>query len=878
MQLNKKLSFLIPVLFFAACTKKVENKLLLDHWSVREKEVSIVERKLAAAGDAECMIDTFTEETLKAEIASIEEKYKKEQKLEGSFEHLDFRDLPVTQAKYLKSYGKSLGDLTGTVKFDFSSCSNVPCILNKIYGQDSGVEGYAIYLWYLKTGHSLGVDNFVPGQKSSLAGQYQGKKISFQDYLFSRNELYGFWRLSHMLNSSYKNLPFLKEIQRVPKGNRIEGEASLTCGLASFTWLIGVNDSIVGNHGGSIILSDSCLEFGYNNNMDGGFFYEAVTHEIAHEVDYHVGYSQGKRNVSTEKEWMDLSGWQLKEERVVEGTQTTLKREYSIQKGFTQFVSSYAQNNPAETFADTLSMYIHNGDHTKKSIPKQLFDIIKKDYYVQQEYTLDENVARIVQRNYSRYVKDILDLTVSCMEPSSDSKSVYFSGVSFKEKIPPLMLSCMGAMAESLEKSVFAHIKMTEPEGCNISKIELNGAKKLQESWRKLVASQIDDAFGKMKNDSQYLARIKEFYEKLSQDQGPQRAYVTCYGEADEKSCYSEKLKEMAELRVSSLGASPAQQDEMIRLYIDSFEFQAVQGQVRLYYQNFIKGQSAVISESSESIWKQCLQVKADNKEAPTGTLFNVGSDYMVSSLYNCLNHGLPDAVKNLVRKLEIDGRNVRDGKEELIFGHELMPIVVSELKDYLARDKGLEADRIKDYETKNKQSLKDEVLSGFNWATNYVDNQKIIDDCKATVLGQMTIDLYFHQKREAFSSSLDEICAPVPKSQEFSKYLDSIRGELEGKSFKTLEGYTLEAAGVVAKECVVKFPVDTALNRVKFKEQRENCLKTQWPTIEKNALGRLQAEPLVIKFQIDTSGYAKRLKDRARVLQLKTIKEYFDR
>lgn len=867
MQLNKKLSFLIPILVFAACTKKVENKLLLDHWSVKEKEVSIVERKLAAAGDAECMIDTFNEETLKAEIASIEEKYKKEQKLEGSFEHLDFKDLPVTQAKYLKSYGKSLGDLSGAVKFDFSTCSSVPCILNKIYGQDSGVEGYAIYLWYLKTGYTLSVDNFVYDQNSTVAGVYGGKNYSFKDYLYSKDELYSFWRMSHMLSSHYKTLSNLKEVQRLPRGASFEKSSAATCGLA---W-----------SSGWVQLSDSCLTHGYNNK-DSGFIYEAVTHELAHQIDYHEGrdpsrsWDVGYR--SKKADWLNASGWTEREERTGEGNLARITRVYSIKPGFSQFVSSYAQTSPAENFADTLSMYVHNGDHTKKSIPAELFDIVKKGYYAQEEYTLDENVNRIVQRNYSRYVKDILDLTVSCLEPGTDSKSAYFSGVSFKEKIPPLMLNCMGTMAESLEKTVFGHIKMTEPEGCNISKIKINGAKKLQESWRKLVASQIDDAFGKMKNDSQYLARIKEFYEKLAQDQGPQRVYVSCYGETDEKSCFAEKIQEMAELKVSSLGATAAQQDEMIRLYIDSFQFQAVQGQVRLYYQNFIKGQSAIITENSESIWKQCLQVKADNKEPPTGTLFNIGTDYMVSSLYNCLNYGLPDAVKNLVRKLEIDGRNVKDGKEELILIHQIMPIVVSELKDYFARDKGVEADRIKDYESTHKQNLKDKVLGGFDWATNYVDNKKIIDDCKAAVLSNINIDLYFHQKKEAFSSSLDEICAPVPKSQEFSKYLESIRGELEGKSFKTLEEYTLEAASTVAKECVAKFPVDTALNRVKFKEQRENCLKTQWPTIEKNALGRLQAEPLVIKFQIDTSGYAKRLKDRTRVLQLKTIKEFFDR
>ena len=436
----------------------------------------------------------------------------------------------------------------------------------------------------------------------------------------------------------------------------------------------------------------------------------------------------------------------------------------------------------------------------------------------------------------------------------------------------------MGVMAESLEKTVVAYVKMTEPEGCNISKVKLNGARKFQDAWKKVVADQIDDAFGKMKNDSEYLARIKEFYEKVSNDSDPQKVYVSCFGESDEKSCYSSRLRDLAERKVSSLKPNQAQADEMISLYIDSFSFQSVQEQVGSYYQNFLKGQSAVISDSSSTIWNQCLQLKPDDKEQPTGTLFNIGSSFMVSSMYNCINYGLPDLVKNTVRGLEINGKRVQDGKEELILSSLVLPMVVSELQGLYTEAIKLEKEKIDEYQKSNRDSLASSIKGDFSWATNYVDNQKIINDCKANLLKSISIDLYFHKKSESMDGMLSEICNPIPKGAEFNKYLDSIRGELEGKSYQTLEGYVLEAAAVVAKECVVKYPTDTALNRVKFRDQREDCLKSQWASIEKGAIGRLNSEALVIKFKIDTSGYAAKLKTRARVLQLKTFKEYFEK
>lgn len=875
MQLNNKLILLAPILFLAACSKKVENKLLLDHWAKKENEISIVERKLAAAGDAECMMDTFTEETLKSEISLIEDKYKKEKKLEGKWEHLDFRDLPVTQAKYLQDYGKLLGDQTQELKFDFSSCSDVPCIINKVYGQDSGVEGYAVYLWYLKTGYFLSIDNnisIVDEYKNARGGTfykeresigvYFNKKYPFKDILFSKDELYAFWRISHMLPQSYLRISQLKQIQRIPRTMNIENSGSLTCGLA---W-----------SGGWIQLTDNCLTFGYNNK-DSGFLYEAVTHEMAHQIDYSQA-KMGESYRSREADWMSASGWEEKEDRVGDGPSASVIRTLSIKKGFTNFVSGYAQTSPAESFADTLSLYLHKGDHTKKSITSELYKLVQKGYYADNEHTLDENINRIIQKNYPRYLKDILDITVSCLEPSTDSRSNYFSGFTFQQSIPPLIQNCMGVGAELLEKTVFAHIKITEPEGCNIAKTKIDGTKKLQTAWRKVVADQIDDAFGKMKNDSEYLARIKQFYEKLAGDTEPQKVYVSCFGDLEEKSCYDQKLRELAEKKVATLKPNQAQADEMISLYIDSFTFQKVKDQVNSFYQNFLKGQTAVITESAELIWNQCLQVRPDDQESPTGTLFNIGSAYMVSSLYNCLNYGLPESIKNTVRSLEINGQRIQDGKEEQILSSLVLPIIIDELKIKFLDGTKQEQEKISDYQKTQKDHLAANMKSSFAWATNYVDNQKIINDCKNQVLKDISLDLYFHKKSEALDGMLNEICGPIPKSQEFGQYLNSIRGELEGKSYQTLEGYVLEAAAEKAKGCLIKFPADTALNRIKFRDQRESCLKNEWSEIEKNAIGRLNAEPLVIKFSIDTSGYATKLKSRARVLQLKTFKEYFEK
>ena len=871
MKNNKKLLFILPLLLLGACSKRSEPKLVFDKWSVKEKNPLIVERKLAAATDAECMYDTFTEDTLKAEIASIEQKYKGEKKLQGSYQHLDFADLPVMQGKYLQTYGKSLGDLSGEIKFDFKGCSDVPCIINKIYGQDGGVEGYAIYLWYLKMGHTLAVDNMVPEQASKTAGVYLGKKIRFEDYLFSKDELYGFWRLSHMLKSPFTNLPLIKEIQRIPKGLDIENSDPTTCGTAFSQWSSrGLEETI----SGSIVLNDGCLVLN-SSNKDSGHLYASVTHELSHLLDFKEGFEKKSfsRKRSYQPDWLNLSGWTFKEQREKDNTVT---RVYSIQTNFTKFVTSYAMGSPSETFAETLAYYLHQGDMTKGAILPELYDLVKKDYYSQEEYTLDENINHIVASNAKRFTKEVLDLSLSCLEPKSPT-STYFKGISFNEKIPPLMLSCMGALAESIEATMLAFAKIHDPNGCEITKIKINGNTKLKTAWKKYIASQIDDSFSKMKNDSQYLARIKQFYEKVSEDKTPPKLYVSCYGEENEKLCYEKKLKDHAEEKVSTLKTNQAQHDELINIYVDSFPFETVQSTVTQYYTNFSRGQVAVISETAEALWKGCLAVAPDDKEDITGTLFNVGTGYLVSSAYNCINYNLPSKVKDLIRGLEIDGQKVESGKEELILTNQLIPLLVIELRVHLSEAASTEKVKIDEYINSHRDDLKSRVRSDFKWATDYVDNDQIGKDCLSAALDQIEIELYFNKKKAVMDSLISEVCTDISKAPEFTKYLESIRGDLEAKSFQTLEDNVLEEGMKVGRACVQLYPINTAINKAKYRKEREDCLVKKWATIEAAGLKKLNSEPLVIKFKIDTSSYAEKVKKRSRVLQVKVIKALFD-
>src|SRR5690606_37859001 len=155
-------------------------------------------------------------------------------------------------AIFLKKYGNELGDLKHPESLNFSGCEDVPCIINRIYKKENHVAGYVHYIWFLKFKHLLAADNLVPSldkKKTLLPGIYNERHHNLDDYLYSDNELYALWRLSSMLNDHFYGLKDLNEVQRIPRGNHIEGKGESSCGLA-FTR---------GNIG-KILLTDGCLE------------------------------------------------------------------------------------------------------------------------------------------------------------------------------------------------------------------------------------------------------------------------------------------------------------------------------------------------------------------------------------------------------------------------------------------------------------------------------------------------------------------------------------------------------------------------------------------------------------------------------------------
>jgi hypothetical protein len=855
--MTKNNSFLFTALLLSVSCSERTPKTLISQFEIKNNSEKVLERALASSDGERCLQDIFTVETLKNEIQELETKYKTAPKRVGSWKHLDLSTLPVPQGNFLKTYGADLGDLNNPDLFDYSSCEDVPCIFNKIYGKENHVAGYVHYLWYLKFGNMLAADNKIPVQGSKNPGEYNKKIIPFEKYLLNDKELYAFWRLSLMLRSPHTTLSYLKEVQRIPRGEALEGYNSLTCGLAYSS--------------GWILLSDACLSV--NSNIDTGYFYQAVTHELTHHVDYEQGRGSRKHYRSHKEDYLEMAGFHLEEYVDDKGKP---QRKWAHKDGI-KLISDYAGTAPEENFAESISYFRVNGDETKKGLKKDHYDFISKEYYSNLHFESESLMKKWISQYQPLISQMAFSSVMDCSKEKSSPKSIYFKPTDFNLALPPQMLNCISEKALEISKEVKVKTKLYEPEGCNVHQSGSSG-----EIWdrvmREILVVVFDGFIKDLKSDSEYLKKLQKFYEELSDKSLAREAYIFCYEESEEPKCYTDLLKKKAAEKVMSLNLAFDQADELVEMYHSYHPYEVIKNELKKSYHTLIQSQLESVKKESLALWRSCEVIKHNDDESPSGTMFQVSDGYMISSFFNCLNSEIPETIKNVVRGVTIGGLKVQNAKEEVILYSEVKPVVISQLKEIYKNEREKEAKSASDLLLNDQGQLRSQIISSFDWVKNVVDNQAILSDCKKKAYELIKLRPLFHLPKTLFSDYLEKnSCLNISTSKEFSSWLDGTKGQFSEKISAGLDEKMLALGTIQAKACVKQFPVDSAVNKIRFRKEREACLINQWPELENNVLKDVLSDPLVIKFQVSQVELKSKLDISRRRLQLRLMKEYFN-
>lgn len=851
-------SILFSVLIAAVACNQKNPDTLMSKWEKKVEKETAVERALASAPEGQCLKDIFSVEVLKAEVKELERKFATAPKVSGTWKHIDLSTLPVPQANFLKTYGNQIGDQKDKDSIDYSSCSDVPCLYNKIYKKDDHVAGYVHYLWYLRFNNMLSADNLSPAQASKVAGEYNGKIHSLDKYLYNDNELYGMWRLSRMLKTPHTTLGYLKEVQRIPRGEGFEGkDMAGACGLAySQGW---------------ILLNDGCLTINYNKDL--GYLYQATAHELSHHVDFEAGRGSKEFYRSHKQDYLDLTGFYMNEYVDKDGKQV---RQWALKPG-SKLPTGYGGTAPQENFAEALAVFRTDGDLLKGNVTSDHFKFVSKNYYQDRSFEKAELIKAWIQKSTSETGKSVFKTVVDCSKDSSGPKSLYFKTTDFSNPVLPGMLNCFGNNAVQMSNDLKVQLALSEPEGCLVF-----NDPKAKTNWDLQIKEQLKEAFDKylseLQKDKEYLARIQQFYAQLSDKTIARNAYINCFAEPSEESCFNDEIAKGAFAKASELKLPAEQTQEMADMYVSYHSYQTIEQETKQLYQSFIASNMEIIRKEADNTWDGCLNIPQDDVNSPSGSLFTISDGYMISSMYNCLNANIPDAIKQSIRQFSVDGANLSNAKEELILSRNVQPELVKMLKAKYTSAREREVKDASDYMTGDQGEIRKKLLANFDWVKNVLDEGQIIQDCKKKGYEVVSFLPLYATKKDLFGNYLEtQSCVKINESQEYLQWLETSKETFNQKVAQGLDDKIVELGFARADVCLKQYPIDTTLNKIRFRKEREACLIDEWPKLENTVLSEAMADPMVQKFQMSQEVLRGKVEAGRRRLQVRILKEKFN-
>lgn len=620
------------------CSKQSSLKMhqsgLLRKWErtvLGKGELTLTTRTPAAAKSPVCLKDKDSISSLREEIQALETQVSGNP-IKGVWNHLNLLKLPRSQGIFLSRYVKWVQ----SQGYDYKNCSDLICILNNIYGSKTGEEGLLIYGWFLRMGSVISTANRVPLLPEGLVStevelettQFENK--TYRDYLFSRDELTGFWLLSKTLSPVYQDMGSLLSIHRMPSGTYYVKWPN-SCG---FSW----GGKTVGN----IWLLDKCLEMGDDPKRFSTFFYRGVPHELSHRLDSWLGTPQSE--LSQTDEWKSLSGWT--QEEVADPRSGKVTRRWRSDSSKDGFVRDYAASSPAEDWADTAAYFRYAPAWTLEVSPKKAAYLSKKIYGGR---TFDEGgifsfYLDSTRRELSQSLPSVLDECVAGVSPpdsqdSSDVRSLIQP--QFGLAVDPAVEDCLrGRIAQVLEAAL-ARLKENEYEACEFFARNTEGFIKqvVEEITPELVA-----LLSKNSSIANQLRAVAKLNDEFKTNFDPREIYLKCYGKEEEETCYSNMVTSLFDsISDENRSAIPTEilLKEKNRILVEN-SWSIARGVTTKLFKELFAGVESRLQKSADRLWENCKNSpSSDTGELPPTRPFNGGEHYVSSGILACLNHSI---------------------------------------------------------------------------------------------------------------------------------------------------------------------------------------------------------------------------------------------
>jgi hypothetical protein len=701
--------FIILCLVLVALTyRETESPPLITYKKDNKKE-----RSLASDTSTKCMRDLFTVETLRNEVKELE-TLMDTNRLSGRWKHLDLSALPTSAAVFLTKFGDRLGDKTLAESISAEACQDIPCLYNTLYGTPDGIAGYVHYLWFLRTGTYLAADNIVPDQKIPTPGIYNGKAHPLISYLLEDDELYGFWRLSKLLKAPYTTLTYLKEIQRVPRGELMEGRNAGACGLA--------------HSDGWVMMSDSCLIV--YPRSDTGYLFPSVIHELTHQLDF----EEGKRlnddfYRSQMSDYMAMTGFEILEYRETNGT---IVRRFTL-KPEARLVSDYAKNSPQESFAELLAYYLVDGDKVKTKVDQPALDFAAS-YFQGKNFEFESLADGWAKEASILKTNDILKAMLTCATPD-----------------------CLGQAIDLLAQEEMGRIRSQEPDGCRVLTNPL-----IAQTLPAKIASVMNEAAMNLQfpgsDDPLIKQKILDNFEAILNPEIAYTSFFLCHNQNAD--CYKGQVVSRKSPMLEEFGDG---KEALLAMYGETYRFEKVRDEVTAFYKSLLSSREGILKTKADELWESCKKIPVSESLPPSGSDYIVRDGYMVSSFYNCLNRGFPSALNSTLDAVKLNEFAPRNRDERAFIIALMKPKFIEILDHKLVSARKNEAKYLEAFSTQHGVWLYNTMRSNRYWVPRGRLNQTQMESaCKEAAVKLIGGEVYFYLKKDLYRELLEKTCKGI--------------------------------------------------------------------------------------------------------------------
>jgi hypothetical protein len=429
---------------------------------------------------------------------------------------------------------------------------------------------------------------------------------------------------------------------------------------------------------------------------------------------------------------------------------------------------------------------------------------------------------------------DLYQAAVDCeLSPGQSVGTQALAAETFPFTVTLDVRRCLNQRLENFLNQAVVEAKLNHVDGCK-TLADNQQVQSFRENMRKQFTQQFVQHITQARANQDYYRHLEQYYKILAERAVPLQLMTRCYGESDERGCYSQAIDNLIdEIIPSGVVNSEALLVDLRLRFLQAYSFDAVKAENVKLHQDFLFSQSAILNRVSEELWEKCLTAPTRPGEPMRSGPFSVGTEFMELGQYNCLNTQIAQAVQESLKEMSFAGLVIQDGNESKLLVDLAIPMVVKELQTFYSEARKSEELDLARFVKVDLPAGQEKLLRDFSWVKL---ESSFSSACADELRRAAPQNVRYHDQRAFIERPIASACQQVITSTAFTQWVRTQEGyarELLREAYLS----QVERLGVqAAEECIRKNNSDNPLRLLIQTQARRVCFTWEWRGVQSKA------------------------------------------